>query len=183
MEMKGLIQELRSDILKYAVKTGDFTLASGAKSTYYIDLSNYSLSTKGMHAIAKAFHAMVLKLDFDAIGGPVLGACPLVCGLVARFPFQRGFFVRKATKEHGNKSLIEGELKPKDKVIILEDVVTSGKSVLDAAKHVRDDLHCEVVGIYSVIDRLSGAAELFDKHGFKFETIFDIQDLGLKNGE
>ena len=161
-----------------ALSQGDFTLASGAKSSYYIDFSKVSLYHHGLVITTTSISWLWEDIEFDAVGGPVLGAAPLVASLVSRTERLRGFLVRKEPKDHGKgDSLIEGNLYKNDKVVLVEDVTTSGRSVLKAADIVQNEHRCEVVKIISVIDRQAGAEKLLTDAGYDFESLLTASDL------
>lgn len=178
------------------LELGDFTLASGAKSNFYLDLKKLTLSGAGSRLISRMLHSRLVtfrssyayKWDFDAIGGPVVGADPLVGAFLCFHDREhsgtkdylelRGFLIRKEEKDHGKAGRIIGSVKPGDRCVMLEDVTTSGKSVLEAVQ-VMENFGCEVVQIISVVDRMAGAAELFAQAGKKFTPILTTADLGV----
>lgn len=160
-----------------------FTLKSGEKSSYYLDCRNLHLTPKGLHAVVMALHGKLMGMEFDAIGGPSLGADPIigglmfVAGMMPRAKY-RGFLVRSAGKEHGKSGRIVGPLKQGDRCVVVEDVTTTGGSALDACDEV-EAFGAKVVHVFSVVDRLRGGAEAFAARGIPFESILTIKDLGL----
>jgi orotate phosphoribosyltransferase len=114
----------------------------------------------------------------EAIGGPCVGADPIVGGFLYQIgPSNvRGFLVRKEEKGHGVDGLIIGSVKPGDRCLIVEDVTTSGGSLLRACEIVQK-FGCEVAEVISVVDRNAGARELFDRHGIKFSSLLNIDEL------
>lgn len=174
-----LLELIRRD----AFKTGEFTLASGAKSNYYIDGRLLTLSSDGAHVLARAILAMIKGEEIDAVGGMTMGADPIVGAVLALADAQdrklNGFLCRKERKGHGTGRLIEGNLKEGDKVLMVEDVVTSGGSTLRAIDAV-EELGGRVVRVIAMVDRLAGAAEAFAQRSYPFTPIFTVRDLGIE---
>jgi orotate phosphoribosyltransferase len=116
----------------------------------------------------------------EAVGGLTLGADPIVGAMLALAGLEdlrlKGFIVRKATKDHGTKSLVEGPLAEGDRVVIVEDVITTGGSSLQAIAAVKD-LGCEVSRVLVVVDREEGARENLSKEGYRLENIFTASEL------
>jgi orotate phosphoribosyltransferase len=149
-------------VLDRAVTRGEFTLASGAKSDYYCDIRLVSFSGEGAALIADALLEETEGLEFDALGGMDMGATPIAACYGMRAE-QKGrpttvFVVRKAPKGHGTQKLIEGPLpETPQRVVIVDDVVTSGGSLIKAIKVAQDAGHT-VVKAFAVLDRESGGA-------------------------
>ena len=167
-------------IRRDAFKTGEFTLASGAKSNYYIDGRLLTLSSDGACVLAEIILQMIEGEAIDAVGGMTLGADPIIGAVLAlagtRGRKLKGFICRKERKEHGTGRLVEGNLASGDRVLMVEDVVTSGGSTLRAIEAV-EELGGRVVRIIAMVDRLAGAAEAFAPRGYKFTPIFTVRDL------
>lgn len=166
-----------------AMRFGDFTLASGRKSTYYVDKMQISLHSHGLRMIGEGFWDALQKTEFDAIGGMVIGADPLV-GSVLTIASQhgrdlKGFLVRKEAKGHGTQNFIEGPLSPGDRVVIVEDVVTTGGSSLLAIDRVQE-FGAEVVQVLAIVDRLEGGAANFEARGIPFRALLTIEDFGIR---
>lgn len=177
-DREKLIELVKRDALLF----GDFTLASGRKSSYYIDCRNVTLSAAGAALIGEGIFTLLRDVAFDAVGGPSLGADPIVGAVLAyagrrELPW-RGFLVRKVAKEHGGGKLIEGPVRRGDRVVVLEDVATSGGSILRAVVALEQE-GCTVVRIVTVLDRLAGASELFREKGYPFTSLLTLTDLGL----
>jgi len=170
-------------IKRDAFKTGEFTLASGAKSNYYIDGRLLTLSSDGAHVLARVILAMIAADEIDAVGGMTMGADPIVGAVLALADAQgrklNGFLCRKEQKDHGTGRLIEGNLKAGDRVLMVEDVVTSGGSTLRAIDAV-EELGATVVRVIAMVDRLAAAADVFAKRGCPFTPIFTVRDLGIE---
>jgi orotate phosphoribosyltransferase len=176
-----LIRQLKSRALKY----GDFTLASGKKSHFYIDGRLITLSAGGSAVIADGILEILERFpEVQAVGGLTMGADPIVGGVLARAgAFGRedllGFLVRKEAKDHGTGKLVEGPLESGMKVVILDDVATTGGSSLQAVRAVRA-AGAEVVAVIVVLDRLQGADKNFEAEGLKFYALADLNDLEIK---
>jgi orotate phosphoribosyltransferase len=159
-------------------------LASGRTSTYYFNMKPTMLNAEGAHVIATLILAAIADMHADLIGGLEMGAVPLASALAAvshagKQPVN-AFFVRKQAKEHGTQSLIEGlpngdSLKGK-RVVIVEDVTTTGGSAIKAAEAVRAE-GAEVVGVVTVIDREEGAADAFAAANLKLTPILTLADF------
>ena len=174
--------QLINQINAEAVLHGDFKLRNGARANYYIDMSRVSLTQYGAITLATAIVEELRGrgVEFDSIGGPVLGAAPLVTAVVMRIPYCRGFFVRKTPKDDTALSMVEGAVCQGDRVVLVEDVTTTGLSVLAAAEVMRTAYHCEVVRIISVVDRSEGAAEAtIGESGYAFSSLLTIKDLNV----
>lgn len=164
-------------------KIGAFRLASGDTSNYYIDGKMTEVFSRGAHLIGEVLYERTKDLGIDAIGGLETGAIPLTTAAIISYDRHgremEGFWVRETVKDHGTQKLIEGNLAPESRVIILDDVVTRGSSALKAIQAVRS-LGCEVVSVITLVDRLCGAEQLFWDHGItNYRPIFTIRDLGV----
>jgi orotate phosphoribosyltransferase len=166
-------------IKKDCWKFGNFALPNGEGAEDYIDLYNLTLTSEGVFQIAQE---IIEKIDFqnvDAIGGPSLGADPVIGAMLAILGKERnvkGFFVRKKNKEYGTTKLIEGPLEKGDRCVLVEDVTSSGASLMKGVLAVQN-FGCEVVQTISIVDRLEGATELFASHNLKFTSLLTIDDL------
>ncbi|MEM1062296.1 MAG: orotate phosphoribosyltransferase [Planctomycetota bacterium] len=180
--MSDTLDRLCDLVRERALKMGDFTLASGKKSTYYLDGKQVTLHAGGLRLVAEAMLEATEDLAFDAIGGMVIGADPIVGGVLAVAAEQGrdldGFLVRKEAKGHGTQKYVEGPLSPGAKVLIVEDVVTTGGSSLKAIDRV-EDFGAEVVGVTAIVDRMQGGAEAFAARGIAFKPLLSITDFGI----
>jgi orotate phosphoribosyltransferase len=159
---------------------GQFTLASGATSNYYLDMKPTTFDPEGASLIAEIVCDMLLQLrNLDSIGGLELGAVPIISVVCARswpdFPI-RGFVVRKEKKGHGTDKKIDGNFRDNDNVVLFDDVTTKGGSVLQAVKAVRER-GATVKKIITIVDRLEGASENLQKEGINLLHIFTADDL------
>ncbi|HLD50082.1 MAG TPA: orotate phosphoribosyltransferase [bacterium] len=179
-------EKLKLDLLEAiknkAVVRGERTLASGKKSDFYIDGKQVTLDPHGLLLVGKTILSMLHGHKIDAIGGPTLGADPIAAA-VSLLSSQTGhplkaFIVRKEAKKHGMQKMIEGPaLAPGDRVVMVEDVITTGGSVLNAIKEV-EALGCQVVKVICLVDREQGGAELLAP--YQYLPIFTLRDLGIK---
>jgi orotate phosphoribosyltransferase len=163
-----------------AVLRGEFTLSSGQKSSYYIDGRLVTLDGEGALAVAEAILEKIGDRDVVAVGGLTMGADP-IAGAVAAISAQQGrplraFLVRKDVKKHGTQKRIEGPLRPGDPVVIVEDVVSTGASAIDAAQVVQA-MKCPVVAVIALVDREMGGDAMFREAGLNYEPLFTKTDL------
>ncbi|HHT9124510.1 MAG TPA: orotate phosphoribosyltransferase [Candidatus Brocadiia bacterium] len=182
IDTKKLRLRLLEILKEKSLMFGDFKLSSGLRSNYYIDGKKTTLDPEGLYLIAEIILEMIKDDRADAIGGPTLGADSIV-GAVTSLSFQKncpvkGFIVRKEAKGHGTGNKIEGVLEKGSRVVIVEDVVTTGESIIKAINAVKE-LECNVVRIISIVDREQGARQRFAVMGFTYTPIFKLTDLGL----
>lgn len=173
----ALVQHL----LDHSVRRGDFTLKSGAKSSWFIDAKQTTCRADGMLLVADAALA-VIPDDVTAIGGLTMGADAVAFGIAAvaatRGRGLRSFSVRKEEKDHGAGGRIAGALEPGDKVVIVEDAVTRGVSMLEAAQVVRD-FGAEPVLLLPVVDRGGTVEALGAEQGLPLVALVTAADLGF----
>jgi len=168
---------------KEALKKGKFVLSSGKTSNYYLDGRVITLTPEGAYLVAGIILELIKGRDIDAIGGPTLGADPIV-GAVAALSYinnipLKTFIVRKAAKEHGAKRQIEGPALGREaKVLIVDDVATTGKSIIEA-KEALDNMGIKAEDALVIVDRCEGAEENLAQHGLKMQSIFTIKELGI----
>src|SRR5947209_16640645 len=147
---------------------GTFHLASGGVSDYYIDGRMAEVFSEAAYLIGETLYERTQDLDFDAIGGLAVGAVPLTTAAVISYHLHgrnmEGFWVRDKAKTHGTQKLIEGGLREGARVVVVDDVITRGTSVIKAVEEVHK-LGCVVVQVIALVDRLAGARELFEQHG------------------
>lgn len=176
-----LVQLFRSE----ALRTGEFTLASGRKSHYYVDGRKVTLSAEGASLIGRAVLEAIEDLpSVAAIGGLTMGADPIVGAALAeagRGPRRglMGFLVRKSAKVHGTGQLVEGPISPHMDVVIVEDVTTTGSSAIQAVEAV-EALGCRVKRVVTLLDRLEGARTAFEARQLDFRALITIRDLGVE---
>ncbi len=170
-------KKLAESINRFAVRRGDFTLSSGEKSTYYIDLKDAYTRPEVMREIIESMMERIRGLEIDRIGGMELGAVPIAVALsmASGIPF---FIVRKEKKGHGAGKRIEGKLEKNDRILLVEDVATTGGSVASASRAVREAGGACVKAL-AVVDRLGGAKDNLKKINIELESLLTIRDLGL----
>jgi orotate phosphoribosyltransferase len=145
---------------EHALVIGEVTLTSGATAAYYVDAKRAILRPDGFAALSELVAGRVRERGATAVGGLTMGADPIACAALAGGANARAFFVRKEAKAHGLQRRIEGPpLDPgADRCLIVEDVVTTGGSTLQAIEAVRE-AGLEICGVVAVLDRLSGGGE------------------------
>ncbi len=173
-------EELKEILKNKSVLRGEFTLVSGKKSNIYINGKLTSLNSRGLHLAAKLFLEMFEGLEYDAFAGPSIGADPIIGALLTlasqRGEEKEGLLIRKEPKGHGTKSLVEGNIRKGMRVVLLEDVTTTGGSLLRAAEAVTSE-GGEIVGVFAIVDREEGAPERIGEAGYTFASIFKLHEL------
>jgi orotate phosphoribosyltransferase len=172
---------LRDHLLTHSVRHGDFVLKSGAHSSWFIDAKQSACRPEAMLLVADAVLS-VIPDDATAIGGLTMGADP-VAYVTAAVAATRGrplrvFSVRKEVKDHGGGGRIAGALDPGDRVVVTEDAVTRGTSLLEAAQAVRE-AGAEPVLLVALVDRGGTVAAMAAAEGLAFRAIFTAADLGM----
>lgn len=166
-----------------ALKLGDFTLASGKKSKYYLDSKQVTLHSIGLRLVSEGLLDLLKDVNFDAFGGMTLGADPIVGGVLTVAAEQNrslvGCIVRKESKGHGTQQFIEGPLVAGMKIVIVDDVVTTGGSALLAVDRVQQ-FGCEVVQVVGIVDRMEGGAQTFAARNLPFRSLLTIKDFGIE---
>jgi orotate phosphoribosyltransferase len=174
---------LRQLIHDRALQFGDFTLASGQKSTYFIDGKQVSLLGAGAHLLAQAI-LEVLDPTVEAVGGMAIGADPITGAVIAHAHGQgrelTGFLVRKERKDHGTGKQVEGPLWQGARVAMLEDTITTGGSTLQAIEAVEREYNAHVVQVVAMVDRLQGAQANLAAGGYPLTALFEITEFGVQ---
>lgn len=167
-------------LLDRAFLRQNVVLSSGEKSDYYIDGKMVEVTPEGAHLIGEVIYEHIADREFDAIGGLAVGAVPLVTSAVISCFHHgmtiEGFWVREEAKSHGTKKLVEGKLPENANVVIVDDVITSGRSVLKAIEVV-EAKGAIVSLVLAIVDRQRGARELFEEKGYLYEPVFTKEDL------
>jgi orotate phosphoribosyltransferase len=165
-----------------AVSFGKFTLASGKESTYYINSKKAIFHSETVWLLGDVLWNMTSELNVQAAGGLEVGAIPLAAAMAQRYHKEgrtlEGFFVRKQAKSHGSQERIEGILPPGSRVAMLDDVLTTGGSVMQAITEV-EKIGAEVAAVICIVDRLEGARELLAPR-YNYLPIFTIHDFGIE---
>ena len=169
-----LIAQLR----EHAVVLGEVTLTSGETAQYYVDAKRAILRPAGFHALGELVAERARAWEASAVGGLTMGADPVACAALAAGADVRAFFVRKEAKAHGLQRRIEGPpLAAGERCLIVEDVVTSGGSTVQAIEAVLQGGHA-IVGVVSVVDRLAGgAARIEQAAGAPYHPCATIDDV------
>ena len=183
-EFKKLRSRLLQIIKEKSYEKKDVILASGKKSDFYIDCRQTTLHPEGAYLIGKILYDMVKGLDagVKAIGGPTMGADPIATAISIVSQIEGkplpAFIVRKEAKKHGLGQWIEGKknLVNGVKVAIVEDVVTTGGSSLQAVKRAEEE-GLKVIAVLAVVDREEGGAEKIREAGYEFQAIFTKKDI------
>ncbi|MFW5666984.1 MAG: orotate phosphoribosyltransferase [Coleofasciculus sp.] len=163
-----------------AYQEGDFVLSSGQRSSYYINGKQVTLHPHGGLAIGQLLLSH-LPQDTQAVAGLTLGADPIVSAVsvvsaIANRPIP-ALIIRKEAKGHGTRAYIEGPNLPAGaKVVVLEDVVTTGKSAMKAVERLREAGY-QVDQVLALVDRQQGGAEFYQSVGLAFQAVFTIQDI------
>jgi orotate phosphoribosyltransferase len=170
-----LIDELR----RYALVVGEVTLASGQTASYYVDAKRAVLRPAGFGALGELVAAYALEWEATAVGGLTMGADAPACAALAGGAEVKAFFVRKETKQHGLQRRVEGPpLEQGERCLIVEDVVTTGGSTIQAIEAVRAEGH-DVCGVVAILDRLAGGADAIRRaaEGAPYEALSTIDDV------
>jgi orotate phosphoribosyltransferase len=180
--MDEQLLELRDIIRRKSLKIGDFTLSSGKKSSYYLDCRMTTLNPRGALLIARLILERIRaqNIHADAIGGLTMGADPIAAAVAVVSELEgrplSAFIVRKETKGHGMQRSIEGyDGKPGSRVVVVDDVCTTGDSILKAAEKA-EEAGFEVAAAFCVVDREEGGTELVAKR-YPFYPLFTAKDL------
>ncbi|MFN4227392.1 MAG: orotate phosphoribosyltransferase [Candidatus Ratteibacteria bacterium] len=178
--MEKIKERLKRILHERAVVFKEVVLSSGKRSNFYIDCRVITLSPEGLYLVSKIIFEMIKNENIDAIGGLTLGADPIVSGVclisyIEKKPIN-GFIVRNVKKEHGMEKIIEGNLKENSNVVIVDDVATTGSSILKAIEVV-ESYNCKIKKVICIVDREEGAKQEIEKKGYKLESIFKKSDL------
>ncbi len=175
-------EALRALVYERSFEFGDFMLTSGKKSRYYFDGKQVTLSPEGAYLLGKIIVQKIKDIGVDAVGGITIGADP-IAGALAAVAFLEGmenlklFIVRKTPKKHGKCKLIEGPpLNKGDRVVIVDDVITTGGSIIEAINALKD-LDCEVVKVIALVDRQEGGTEKIKSLGIEVDPVFNISNF------
>lgn len=154
---------------------GDFTLSSGKKSDYYINMKKAITEPEILSTIAKLITQLIDEDNADKVAGPALGAVPIATAvsLESEIPL---LMIRKEKKGYGTSKLIEGELNSGDNVIVVEDVTTTGGSLLKAIKAIQEN-GGNVTRAFVVVDRQEGSIEAFEKEGIMLEPLIKVKEF------
>jgi orotate phosphoribosyltransferase len=175
MSEKTPRDKLLSLIRERSYRSGEFKLASGKTSNFYFDGKMVELMPEGAHLIGEVVYDELKDLEFEAISGLAVGAVPMVTSAAISFYHHgksiEGTFVRSEVKSHGTRKIVEGKLAPGDRVVVVDDVATSGKSLMQAINAVQE-AGATVELVLVIVDRQEGAADFFREQGYPFRGIF-----------
>jgi len=176
MDTSQLIQRIKQS----AYLEGDFTLRSGRKSTYYLDKYRFETEPDILAALGEQFGRHVQPTT-RRIAGAELGGVALAAAtaMATGVPF---IIVRNTKKGYGTGNLVEGVLQPGDRLLLVEDIATTGGQVLEAARTI-EEAGGTVERIVAVIDRLEGARENIEQAGLEFHALFTKHDLGIDDSK
>lgn len=182
-DVVALRSRLRDLLVERAIQHGHFVLASGQTSNYYVDKTQITLMGEGLYCLARVILDQIEGIEVDAVGGMTIGADP-IAGAVSALGLCHGqrldaFIVRKERKERGTCQRVEGPISHGARVVVLEDVVTTGGSALDAVQAIEEEREAEVVQVLGMVDRLQGGREAIAEAGYDFTTLFTVEDLGV----
>ena len=172
-------------IRREALQRGDFTLASGKQASYYLDCRQVTLHPQGANLIGEGMLELIEQSASlpHAVGGMAIGADPITAAIVTlagqRSLPLKGFMVRKEAKGHGTGKQVEGPVEPGQRVVIVEDVITSGGSALKAVD-AAEAFGLKVDSVLAIIDRLAGGAAAFQRRGLTLTTLTTIRDFGIE---
>jgi orotate phosphoribosyltransferase len=176
---RRLIELILNKAFKYSEEPL-FKLVSGRMSNYYFNCKAVTLHPEGMHLIGNIIFDMIRDLKVKGIGGLTLGADP-VADAVAYTSFLKGqpveaFVIRKTAKSHGTMQWIEGNIKSGDSVVIVDDVITTGKSTIEAINRARET-GLDIVRVIALIDRQEGGRENIESLGFPVEAVITREEV------
>jgi len=175
-------------VAERALRRGSFTLASGRQASFYLDAKQVVLDAHGAMLVGRAILERLQRLGPlpHAVGGMSIGADPVTSAVVTMAGVEglplKGFLVRKEPKGHGLQRFIEGPVEPGQRVVIVEDVITTGGSSLIAIDRALE-FGLVVDRLVAVIDRLAGGREALADRGIPLESLVTIRDLGIEPGE
>jgi orotate phosphoribosyltransferase len=181
------ISALKSELLGYILDRAflyspekPFILSSGKKSPYYLDCRKITLYSPAFNLIGALFWQKIKYFGVDGVAGMSIGADPIVCAVLAKAAEEsvplEGFLIRKEPKKHGTQRQVEGNIKEGLSVVLVEDVITTGGSVLKAAEILEKE-GLEVIKIIALIDREEGGKENIEKRGYELEAFFTFSDI------
>lgn len=171
--------ELADLVRRLSVVHGRVTLSSGKEADYYVDLRRATLQHRAAALIGRLMRELTADWDYALVGGLTLGADPVATAIMHApgRPID-AFVVRKSVKAHGMHRLIEGAEVRGERVLVVEDTSTTGGSALTAVRAVQD-AGGDVVGVATVVDRGTGAAEVIEAEGLPYRSVLGLADLGL----
>jgi orotate phosphoribosyltransferase len=175
---RQLLKKLRDSFVYRNEPT--FILSSGRKSHFYIDSKKVTLDAEGAYLVGHLILDAVRDLDIDAIGGMTLGADPIAtAAAVLSYSEDRpipAFIIRKEPKSHGTSVYIEGNISREARVVVVDDVLTGGRST-ERTIRILEEAGCKVVQVIALVDRKEGGRERLEGLGYTVESLFTVEDL------
>jgi orotate phosphoribosyltransferase len=176
-------QALMALVKERALRFGEFTLASGKKASYYLDGKQVTLDSDGARLVAEGILDLLGEPLPTAVGGMAIGADPITAAVITmaavRGQSLKGVLIRKESKGHGTNRFIEGPVKPGDDLAIVEDVVTTGGSSLEAIERA-EAFGLKIKCVLAIVDRMEGGAQAFAARGYRFASLLTIRDFGIE---
>lgn len=172
-------ETLLNALREHSLILGEVTLASGKKADYYIDARRALLRPSGFRAAGELVAAEAADVGAEAVGGPATAAIPVACSALAVEAGSglRAFFVRKEAKQHGLQRAVEGAVSSGDRVLVVEDTVTTGGSTVEALERVRE-AGLEIAGVLAVVDRLAGGGErISEAAGAPYRALTNVDEI------
>lgn len=159
-DLEPVRRQLIDLLREHSLILGEVTLSSGARASYYVDARRTVMRPEGQRAAGRLIAARAAELGAVSVGGPVMAAIPLACAAISvpEGTGLTGFFVRKERKAHGLQHWVEGGAEPGEKVLVVEDTVTTGGSTISAIERLREE-GFDVAGVLAMVDRLAGGGE------------------------
>ncbi len=178
-----LRRRLRDLLVDRAIQHGHFVLASGQTSNYYVDKTQITLMGEGLYCLARVILDQIEGMDVEAVGGMTIGADP-IAGAVSALALCHGqrldaFIVRKERKGRGTRRRVEGPISEGARVVVLEDVITTGGSALEAVEAIEEEFDARIIQVLAMVDRLQGGREAIVGAGYEFTSLFTVEDLGV----
>lgn len=173
---------LKALLIERSVRVGDFTLASGAKSDYYVDARRTTMSAEGQRLVGLVAYQAIRDsgLDPTHVGGLTMGADPIAYAIAHRSALDGhpidGFSVRKRAKDHGTGQRVEGGLSASHRALMIEDTMTTGRSTLQAVEAVRA-VGADIVGVLTLVNRSENAAGFYRELGLQLLSVFSGTEL------
>jgi orotate phosphoribosyltransferase len=175
-------ERLKELLVERSVRTGDFTLASGVRSSYYVDARRTTMSAEGQMLVGRVAYDAILAADLDVshVGGLTMGADPVSYAIAHRSWLEGrpldAFSVRKKAKEHGTGQRVEGGLPEGARCIVVEDSMTTGSSALAAVDALREH-GADVVAVLTLVDRAEGGRARLEEAGLRVIAVYEAPEL------
>ncbi len=183
MEETDFRKKLLDQLARKSLKFGDFILTSGRKSNYYLNCKKVTRTAEGMFLLGNLLYNEIRKIsgEIDGIGGMTMGADP-ICDAVSLISYMKddtieSIIVRKERKAHGAQSLIEGNTENIKKIVVIDDVVTTGGSTIKAIEAFENETDFEIKGVFALVDRQEGGADNLAKKNYPYQPVFTKDEI------